>query len=110
MLKLNRGPIETLCLFDKESYSAYVLIKEYFNSIEHLVFVTNMVNIGKKTVEDLQKADEKEHDLHLLMPGAISTLDRQSKLYCPGAVEDWEEDTPLPVIKEAICAYFNYKL
>lgn len=110
MLKLNKGPIETLCLFDNESRNAYALIKEYFNSIEHLVFVTNMVNIGKKTVEDLQEADKHERNLHLEMPGAIATLDRQSKLYCSGAVEDWEEDTPMCVIKEAICAYFNYKL
>lgn len=110
MLKLNKNAIETLCLFDKESRTAYALIKEYFNSIQHLVFITNMVNIGDKTVGDLKEADKKERFLHLEMPGAISTLDRQSKLYCPGAVEDWEPNTPLPAIKEAICAYFNYKL
>lgn len=110
MLKLNKNPIETLCLFDSESTAAFALIKEYFNSIQHLIFTTNMVNIGKKTVDDLKEADKKERNLHLEMPGAIATINRQSNLYCPGAVEDWEPDTPMCVIKEAICAYFNYKL
>lgn len=110
MLKLYKSPIETLCLFDGETRVAYALIKEYFNSIQHLIFTTNMVNIGKKTIDDLKEADKKERNLHLEMPGAIATINRQSKLYCPGAVEDWEEDTPMCVIKEAICAYFNYKL